>query len=90
MKYHLQPLCTALLQTEWANAILPSDLKPTGQTKSNLLFCCGWLGLNGGRVFNCSAESLMRQAVERDQRTYDLVTALLLQKAAPQHTRHGQ
>ena len=65
-EHHLWPRRTALLRTESANAILPSDFKPNGRTEFNLLLLRrSQLGLNGRRVFNCSAESLMRQPAER-------------------------
>lgn len=64
-KQHLWPRRTALLRSKSANAILPSDFKPNGQTEFNLLLLRrGQLGVNDRRVFNCSAESLMRQPAE--------------------------
>lgn len=52
-KHHLWPQRIALrLQTESANAILPSDFKPSGQTEFNLLLLCrGQLGPNGKKSF---------------------------------------
>lgn len=64
-QHHLWPCHTALLQIESANVIFPSDFKPSGRTEFNLLLLChGQLGLNGREVFNCSAESLMRQLAQ--------------------------
>lgn len=64
-KHHLWPRRIARRRIESANVIFPSDFKPNGRTESNsLLLCHGQWGLNGRRVFNCSAESLMRRPAE--------------------------
>lgn len=79
-KHHLWPQRIALrLQTESANAILPSDFKPSGQTEFNLLLLCR--GTERQKEF--SAESLMRRPAEgrAAERTHEVVCALLLHRA---------